>query len=69
MYQSNSMRVVVHELILEAEYYYHSGIITDFEELKQSTYELVAKPLGESLKNVSEKMYLRNFLRVLFRDD
>ncbi|HAB97732.1 MAG TPA: UDP-glucose 6-dehydrogenase, partial [Enterococcus sp.] len=58
--KAKGIEVVVYEPTLDAEEFYKSKVIKDFEEFKQISDVIVSNRFENILKDVEEKVYTRD---------
>lgn len=63
--KAKGIQVIVYEPVLNEPHFYHSPVINDLQDFKNSCSLIVANRLGEELLDVKEKVYTRD----LFQSD
>lgn len=58
--KAKGIEVVVYEPTLEAEDFYNSRVIKDFDEFKEVSDVIVSNRLEDALKDVQDKVYTRD---------
>jgi UDPglucose 6-dehydrogenase len=58
--KAKGIEVVVYEPALEAEEFYHSRVIKDFDEFKKISDVIVANRLSDDIKDAADKVYTRD---------
>ncbi|UNC93478.1 nucleotide sugar dehydrogenase [Candidatus Contubernalis alkaliaceticus] len=58
--KAKGIEVVVYEPALDAEFFYNSRVIKDFDEFKKSSDVIVANRLSDDIKDVEDKVYTRD---------
>ncbi|HAP5744470.1 TPA: nucleotide sugar dehydrogenase [Enterococcus faecalis] len=61
--KAKGIEVVVYEPTLDAEEFFHSRVIKDFEEFKKMTDVIVSNRMESHLADVQEKVYTRDIFR------
>lgn len=63
--KAKGIKVVVYEPVLKETHFYHSPVINDLQEFKNSCSLIIANRLDDNLKDVAERVYTRD----LFQSD
>lgn len=63
--KAKGIQVVVYEPVLNEPHFFHSPVINDLQEFKDSCMLIIANRLAEDLLDVKEKVYTRD----LFQSD
>ncbi len=58
--KAKGIGVVVYELVLDEPEFYHSRVITDLDEFKQTADVIVSNRLVDELADVLDKVYTRD---------
>lgn len=58
--KAKGIEVVVYEPTLDADHFFHSRVIKDFDEFKSVSDIIVSNRFEEILKDVEEKVYTRD---------
>ena len=63
--KAKGIKVIVYEPALQEPHFYHSPVIDDLQEFKNSSSLIIANRLDDNLKDVAERVYTRD----LFQSD
>ncbi len=58
--KAKGIEVVVYEPVLDAEEFYNSRVIKDFDEFKKISDVIVANRLSDEIRDVQDKVYTRD---------
>lgn len=58
--KAKGIEVVVYEPVLDADEFYHSRVIKDFDEFKKMSDAIVVNRLSDEIKDVEDKVYTRD---------
>jgi len=61
--KAKGIRVVVYEPVLSEPHFYHSPVLNDLQEFKNSCTLIVANRLDDNLKDVAERVYTRDLFQ------
>ena len=61
--KAKGIEIVVYEPTLDAEDFFHSKVVKDFEEFKNISDVIVSNRMEPTLAEVKEKVYTRDIFR------
>src|SRR5690606_31966921 len=63
--KAKGIQVVVYEPVLKEEHFFHSPVINDLDDFKNTSSLIIANRMDDNLKDVAERVYTRD----LFQSD